>query len=108
MAYSPKARASISRMGDPKNNTMSVVKAMLMICILSPRLQIDCLGLLVQSQPYVPQVSLQNAGPGAMQRPQLRRQQLERFHLGLRPESFDLHGPPGLHDFLIGGGLRQT
>ena len=39
---------------------------------------------------------------------QLLGQQLERLHLGLRLERFDLHGAFRLHDLLIGGGLRQA
>src|SRR5712671_352915 len=108
MAYRPKMRAKARNTGTPASNARKVIRAAVRVVILSASLQVDVLRLLVELQPDIPQVGVENGRAGAVQLRQLGRKQLERLHLGLGLEGLDLHGALRLLDFLIGCRLRQA
>src|SRR5260370_13981013 len=108
MAYRPKMRAKVRSTGTPTSSNRNVMRAAVRMSILAPRLHVDVLRLLVELQPDIPQVGVENGRACAMQLRQLRREQLERLHLGLGLEGLDLDGALRLLDLLIGGRLRQA
>src|SRR6266478_2414981 len=108
MAYSPKMRAKVRNTGTPTSSNRKVMRAAVRISISAPRLEVDVLRLLVELQPDIPQVGVENGRAGAVQLRQFGREQLERLHLGLSLEGLDLHSALRLLDFLIGRRLRQA
>src|SRR5262249_6283667 len=93
MAYRPNRRASISAVGMPISSATNVISAAVIVAMnLSPRLEVNLSRLVIEPQPHVTQIGVENGRTGAIQLGQLRRQKLERLHLGLRLQRLDLHG----------------
>src|SRR3989338_3237202 len=69
-------------------------------------LEDEQLGIFENAEADVAQIRDQRAGSAdGLQVGELLGQREQRLDLGLRVEGLDLHGPLGLDDLLVGGGL---
>src|SRR3954466_14845320 len=103
----PKTRATPRSNGTRMKEITNVARAAMKISVIFC-LQKNLLGLVVELEPNVADVGIQDIGTTSFQFAQLIGQAVERLDFGLRFQSFDFNRAFGLNDFLISPGVCQT